>query len=110
MDLPDYRKRMPNARKLRRESTDAEKQLWRRLRDSRLEGWKFRRQVGMGYYIVDFFCLEAKLIIEVDGGSTTGSVRRTRRGRGISKASAFAWSGSGTTMYSGTSMAFLSRF
>jgi very-short-patch-repair endonuclease len=68
MDLPDYRKRLRNARKLRSESTDAEKKLWLRLRGRRLESWKFRRQVGMGHYIVDFFCLKAKLIIEVDGG------------------------------------------
>jgi very-short-patch-repair endonuclease len=68
MDLPDYHKRIPHARDLRRESTDAEKKLWLHLRGRRLERWKFRRQVGMGRYIVDFFCLEAKLIIEVDGG------------------------------------------
>jgi very-short-patch-repair endonuclease len=68
MDLPDYRKRTPRARSLRRNSTDAEKELWLRLRGSRLERWKFRRQVGMGRYIVDFFCLKSKLIIEVDGG------------------------------------------
>jgi very-short-patch-repair endonuclease len=68
MELPDYRKRMRNARRLRGDSTDAERALWRRLRDRRLEGRKFRRQVPMGRYIVDFFCLEAKLIVEVDGG------------------------------------------
>ena len=68
MDLPDYHNRISRARELRRDSTDAERKLWFAVCDRRLKGWKFRRQVGMGYYIVDFFCLEAKLIIEVDGG------------------------------------------
>ena len=44
MDLPNYRKRLPRARKLRQDSTDAERMLWLALRGSRLEDWKFRRQ------------------------------------------------------------------
>ena len=68
MDLPDYRKRLPRARKLRSDSTEAERKLWLHLRGNRLEGWKFRRQVPIGRYIVDFLCLDAKLVIEVDGG------------------------------------------
>ncbi|HVM85325.1 MAG TPA: endonuclease domain-containing protein [Candidatus Binatia bacterium] len=68
MDLPDYHKRVSRARRLRRQSTDAELALWKHLRGRRFEGWKFRRQVPMGRYIVDFFCLEAGLVIEVDGG------------------------------------------
>jgi very-short-patch-repair endonuclease len=55
------------ARKLRKESTDAERLLWHRLRNRQLAGHKFRRQEIMGHYIVDYLCLEAKLIIEVDG-------------------------------------------
>ncbi len=56
------------ARALRRNATDAERVLWRHLRDRRLVGFKFRRQVVIGRYIVDFVCLEAKLIVEADGG------------------------------------------
>ena len=48
--------------------TDAERMLWYRLRASRLQGWKFRRQVPLGRYVVDFLCEEAHLIVEVDGG------------------------------------------
>ena len=56
------------ARKLRKESTDAERELWRHLRARRMAGFKFRRQMVIEPYIVDFACLEAKLIIEADGG------------------------------------------
>ena len=54
------------ARDLRKNSTDAEKHLWYYLRANRL-GFKFRRQVPIGQYIVDFICLEKRLIIELDG-------------------------------------------
>ena len=57
-----------NSRSLRREMTDAEKLLWRHLRMKQFEGHKFRRQHPLGSYIVDFVCLEAALILEVDGG------------------------------------------
>jgi very-short-patch-repair endonuclease len=56
------------ARSLRLTPTDAEIRLWSRLRRRQLDGFRFRRQQPMGKYIVDFFCPEAKLIIEVDGG------------------------------------------
>src|SRR5688572_30542547 len=56
------------ARKLRRNQTDAERTLWFRLRDRRLRGLKFRRQVPIGGYIVDFCCEYTRLIIELDGG------------------------------------------
>ena len=56
------------ARSLRRSMTDAEMQLWQHLRNRRLLGFKFRRQVPLGKFIADFVCLGAKLIIEVDGG------------------------------------------
>jgi very-short-patch-repair endonuclease len=55
------------ARSLRREMTEAEDRLWHELRDRRLDRIKFRRQVPLGRYIADFVCLEAGLIIEVDG-------------------------------------------
>jgi len=56
------------ARDLRRQSSDAERALWRVLRGRRLDGYKFRRQVVIEPYIVDFVCLDARLIIEADGG------------------------------------------
>ncbi|MCK0209217.1 endonuclease domain-containing protein [Starkeya koreensis] len=56
------------ARRLRRCQTDAEALLWSRLRDRRLGGWKFRRQVPVDTYIADFLCVDAKLVIELDGG------------------------------------------
>ena len=56
------------ARSLRLRSTDAERQLWRHLRDRQLAGYKFRRQRPIGRYIVDFICMEHRLIVEVDGG------------------------------------------
>ncbi|HET7852667.1 MAG TPA: endonuclease domain-containing protein [Methyloceanibacter sp.] len=55
------------ARSLRQRSTDAERKLWSRLRDRRLMGFKFRRQVPRGHYVVDFLCVEAALVVEVDG-------------------------------------------
>ena len=57
-----------NARRLRRDSTDTERRLWAVLRDRRLAGFKFRRQVAVGGYILDFYCVRAKLAIELDGG------------------------------------------
>lgn len=56
------------AKVLRRNATDAEKKLWSLLRDRQLMGWKFRRQVPLGPYIVDFYCADAKLVVEADGG------------------------------------------
>src|SRR5690348_11679826 len=57
------------ARRLRRESTAPERRLWYALRDHRLEGLKFRRQVVIGPYIVDFHSRAASLAIELDGDS-----------------------------------------
>jgi very-short-patch-repair endonuclease len=56
------------ARRLRRSQTDAERVIWFRLRDRRLNGLKFKRQVPIDKYIADFCCAEARLIIELDGG------------------------------------------
>jgi very-short-patch-repair endonuclease len=57
-----------NARVLRKNSTDAERILWSELRDHRLSGASFRRQVPIENYIADFVCHAAKLVIELDGG------------------------------------------
>ena len=56
-------------RKLRKNQTLLEQLLWSKLRNRQLLGYKFRRQYGIGSYIVDFCCTESKLIIEVDGDS-----------------------------------------
>jgi very-short-patch-repair endonuclease len=55
------------ARHLRRNPSATERRLWRMLRDRRLEGLKFRRQVPIGPYVADFLCLGCKLIVEADG-------------------------------------------
>ena len=55
------------ARRLRAEATDAERALWARLRRRQVLGCKFRRQHPMGHTIVDFVCLEKRLVVEVDG-------------------------------------------
>jgi very-short-patch-repair endonuclease len=57
-----------NARRLRQERTDAERKLWSILRRRKLDGWKFRRQVPIDRYFADFACMEARLVIELDGG------------------------------------------
>ena len=55
------------ARKLRRNSTDAERKLWRALR-TKLPDFKWRRQMPVGPYFIDFACFAEKLVIEIDGG------------------------------------------
>ena len=62
------------ARRLRNNLTEAEKYLWYVLRIKNL-GVEFRRQAGIGRYIVDFVCFEKKLIVEVDGGQHAESER-----------------------------------
>ena len=56
------------ARALRKNPTETELSLWRRLRMRQFKGFKFRRQQPLGRYVVDFVCLSKKLIVEVDGG------------------------------------------
>ena len=56
------------ARALRHESTWAEKSLWRKLRDRKLMGLKFHRQQPFGTYILDFYCPDKDLVVELDGG------------------------------------------
>ncbi|MEE9327212.1 MAG: endonuclease domain-containing protein [Cocleimonas sp.] len=62
------------SRALRRDQTDAEKELWKLLRGKKLSGHKFRRQHPFPPYIVDFVCLKSKLIIEVDGSQHAEAV------------------------------------
>jgi very-short-patch-repair endonuclease len=55
------------ARGLRKKSTQAENILWQQLRSRRVKGMKFRRQHPLGPFILDFYCIEQRLVIEVDG-------------------------------------------
>jgi very-short-patch-repair endonuclease len=55
------------ARALRQQPTWAEKLLWRWLRGRRFSGYKFRRQHPLGSYVLDFYCEEARLNVELDG-------------------------------------------
>ena len=67
------------ARQMRREPTEAERRMWRLLRDRRLGGFKFRRQEQLGRYIVDFVCFERKLIVELDGSQHAESAYDAER-------------------------------
>jgi len=66
------------AKTLRRKMTDAEQALWFRLRGGRLDGWKFRRQHPIPPYIVDFYCVEARLVVELDGSQHSADVDAAR--------------------------------
>ncbi len=70
------------ARELRKNQTDAETKIWQLVRAKQIERLKFRRQHPVQPYIVDFVCLEKKLIIEIDGGQHAEAVdydkKRTR--------------------------------
>ena len=62
------------ARELRKSQTDAERLLWKHLRNRQLLGFKFRRQVPIGPYIIDFVCLSLKLVIEADGSQHMSNI------------------------------------
>ena len=64
------------ARELRQRATEAERVLWERVRNRRLGGLKFRRQHPLGPYIVDFYCAEHRLVVEVDGPIHEGQKER----------------------------------
>jgi very-short-patch-repair endonuclease len=70
----------PRVRELRRDATPAEQRLWSALRGKRV-GVKFRRQHPLSRYVVDFYCVEAALAIEVDGSvhETRGEADATRQ-------------------------------
>ncbi len=72
------------ARELRQRMTEAEKLLWSSLRRRSL-GIKFRRQVPVGPFIVDFLCVQARLVIEIDGGQHLGNSSDADRSRWLEK-------------------------
>ena len=69
-------KLVERARRLRKESTDAETRLWLHLRAHRYGGYKFKRQQPIGPYIVDFVCFDARVVIEIDGGQHAEEAER----------------------------------
>lgn len=66
-----YNRQVDNEKrkKLRNNMTKAEAILWREIKNRKILGFKFRRQFGIGAYVVDFYCTELKLAIEVDGAT-----------------------------------------
>ena len=80
--LPVPEKLLHNARKLRHSMTDAEQFLWYCLRRRQLDGFRFRRQHPFGNFVLDFYCPEARLVVELDGGQhnqASGAARDERR-------------------------------
>ncbi|HNX66142.1 MAG TPA: endonuclease domain-containing protein [Bacteroidales bacterium] len=59
---------MKRAIRLRKDQTEAEKIIWQSLRRRQIEGLRFRRQHPINNFVADFYCHEAKLVIEIDGG------------------------------------------
>ncbi|TAL30762.1 MAG: endonuclease domain-containing protein [Alphaproteobacteria bacterium] len=69
------KKKRPVALRLRQDSTDAEMVFWQKVRSRQLQGFKFKRQIPIGAYIVDFLCPERGLVVEIDGGQHNDSLR-----------------------------------
>jgi very-short-patch-repair endonuclease len=67
ISLDIWAKLKPLVRDMRQEPTPAEDLLWQKLRKKQLGGYKFRRQHPIGYFMVDFYCADDRLVIEVDG-------------------------------------------
>lgn len=82
-------KSQQHAQTLRAAMTDAERQLWQKLRARQLENHKFRRQVPIGSYIADFVCIEAGLIVELDGGQHHKQVVRDQQRDAVLQAHGF---------------------
>ena len=75
MDRFYFEKSLTNAKNLRSNQTDCESILWQRIRAKRLNGIKFRRQVPIGRYVVDFIALSKKLVIELDGSQHFDNIK-----------------------------------
>jgi very-short-patch-repair endonuclease len=72
MELPYNPKLTKRARKLRKAGNLSEVLLWLRLKSGQINGWDFDRQKIIGNYIVDFYCANVGLVVEIDGGSHLG--------------------------------------
>lgn len=71
--IPYNKKLIKNSRKLRNDSTLAEVLLWNELKAGKLRGYKFNRQKPVGNFIVDFYCKQLSLVVEIDGDSHVGN-------------------------------------
>ena len=78
-DHPMHPLMRDRARQLRQDSSIPERVLWSMLRDRRLAGLKFRRQHPIGPFVVDFFCEQAQIVIELDGESHVGRADEDQR-------------------------------
>ena len=78
------------ARSLRKNQTDAERLLWSQLRRRQLAGFKFRRQHQVGLYICDFACVEALLVVEIDGSQHAENLEYDLRRDGFLRSAGFA--------------------
>jgi very-short-patch-repair endonuclease len=76
--VSDFRSTVSLARELRRRQTPAEELLWSRLRSRRWQGLRIRRQEPLGGFIVDFVCLDRRVVIEVDGAVHLDPLQRER--------------------------------
>ena len=77
--MPPVRRQIsPYAARLRREMTDVERKLWSSLRNRQLNGYKFRCQATIGPFVADFLCVEAALIVELDGGQHSEATDASR--------------------------------
>ena len=70
---------------MRQQPVTCEKILWRKLRNRQLKGLKFKRQFSIGRYIVDFYCAELKLVIEIDGDSHIGKEKYDKERENVLK-------------------------
>jgi very-short-patch-repair endonuclease len=68
----------PHAARLRRERTDVEDLIWQAIRNRQCAGFKFRFQATIGAFVADFLCVEARLIVELDGGQHSAAVDAAR--------------------------------
>jgi very-short-patch-repair endonuclease len=82
-DVPDRLRQFAKA--MRSDATKAENILWQALRRSQLGGFKFKRQVPIDGYILDFVCFEARLTVEVDGAQHAESTKDLARDAHLSK-------------------------
>jgi very-short-patch-repair endonuclease len=81
-DMLSYNKTLKEySRRLRKEMTDAERLLWSKIRGKQLKGYQFYRQKPIGKFIVDFYCPNANLVLELDGGQhyTEDGITKDRR-------------------------------